>query len=226
VISVMDTGVGLAPEHLKTVFDMFFQVDPNHTVGGLGLGLTLVRSIIERHGGDVEVRSAGPGQGSEFIVRLPLAAAPSSMSTPAPERSSITRGQRILIVDDNADAATAIAELLRLEGHRVETAHDGAGALHIAQFLEPDVVFIDLNMPVMDGYELARRLQSDFPERRIRLVAITGMGRAEDMERTRAVGFELHLIKPANPNLIRRIAAGTDETGKVVPLHSSDSAKR
>lgn len=222
VITVADTGIGLALEHLKAVFDLFVQVDSNRTAGGLGIGLTLVRSIVERHGGSVQARSAGPGQGAEFTIRLPLAASSPAepVSTTAFARSATSKRRHILVADDNTDAAAAIAELLRLEGHRVETARDGAAALRIAQSLQPDVAFIDLNMPIMDGYELARSLQSNLSGGRIRLVALTGMGQAADVERTTAAGFDLHLTKPADPQLVLHIAAGANDLENVVPLRA------
>jgi signal transduction histidine kinase/CheY-like chemotaxis protein len=222
VVSVADTGVGLAPGDLEKIFDLFVQVGARHTAGGLGLGLTLVRSIVERHGGRVEARSAGPGRGSEFIVRLPLAAAAAAAAAqPVPLPANGTR-RRVLVVDDNADAAETIASLLRLEGHRVETALDGAVALRVAEILQPDVAFIDLNMPVMDGYELARRLRTLPCGRNAHLVALTGMGKASDMERSRAVGFNLHLTKPADPAQVSQLAAGA-APDNIVALRSSEA---
>jgi signal transduction histidine kinase/CheY-like chemotaxis protein len=223
VITVADSGIGLAPEHLQTVFDLFVQVDSNRTAGGLGLGLTLVRSIVELHGGSVEAHSAGAGQGTVFTVRLPLAASRFTASAPTNRRPALARRKRrrILVADDNTDAAVAIAELLRLEGHRVETAKDGATALNIAEALQPDVAFIDLNMPVMDGYELARHLR--IRSRRPKLVAVTGMGQALDLERTRAAGFDLHLTKPADPGLILSVATEENNIDKV-QAHASAGA--
>jgi signal transduction histidine kinase/ActR/RegA family two-component response regulator len=209
VVSVADTGIGLAPGDLAKIFDMFVQVGAPHTSGGLGLGLTLVRSIVEHHGGRVEARSAGPGRGAEFIVRLPLAPAAAAAAAPAVPLPANGARRRVLVVDDNADAAQTIASLLRLEGHRVETALDGAAALRIAETLQPDVAFVDLNMPGMDGYELARRLRTLPSGRNARLVALTGMGKASDMDRSRAAGFDLHLIKPADPAQVSLLAAGT-----------------
>jgi signal transduction histidine kinase/CheY-like chemotaxis protein len=223
VVSVADTGVGLAPGELEKIFDMFVQVGARHTAGGLGLGLTLARSIVERHGGRVEARSDGPGRGAEFIVRLPLAAAGAAAAAPAVPLPANGVRRRVLVVDDNADAAETIASLLRLEGHRVETALDGAVALHVAESLQPDIAFIDLNMPVMDGYELARRLRTLPCGRDARLVALTGMGKASDMERTRAVGFDVHLTKPADPAQVTQLAAGK-APDNVVSLRDSGAA--
>jgi CheY-like chemotaxis protein len=202
---------------------MFVQVGTPHTAGGLGLGLTLVRSIVENHGGRVEARSAGPGRGTEFIVRLPLAPALAPAAAPAavPLPANGTR-RRVLIVDDNADAAESIAKLLRLEGHRVETALEGAAALRIAEVLQPDVAFIDLNMPGLDGYEVARRMRTLPGGRSTRLVALTGMGKASDMERSRAAGFDLHLTKPADPAQVSQLAAG-DAPDNIVAFRDGEA---
>jgi signal transduction histidine kinase/ActR/RegA family two-component response regulator len=222
VVSVADTGIGLAPGDLARIFDMFVQAGAPHTAGGLGLGLTLVRSIVEHHGGRVEARSAGPGRGAEFIVRLPLppsSAAPAAPAVPLPANG--TR-RRVLVVDDNADAAETIASLLRLEGHRVETALNGAAALRVAEALQPDVAFIDLNMPGMDGYELTRRLRTLPFGRNARLVALTGMGKSSDMDRSHAAGFDLHLTKPADPAQVSQVAAG-EAPRNIVALRDSEA---
>jgi signal transduction histidine kinase/ActR/RegA family two-component response regulator len=221
VASVADTGVGLAPADLEKIFDMFVQVGAPHTSGGLGLGLTLVRSIVEHHGGRVEARSAGPGRGAEFVVRLPLAPSAAAATAPAVALPANGARRRVLVVDDNIDAAETIANLLRLEGHRVETAFDGAAAVRVSEALQPDIAFIDLNMPVMDGYELARRLRTLPFGRSIRLVALTGIGKSDDLERTRAAGFDLHITKPADPAQVSELAAGTSPDN-VVRLHDSD----
>jgi CheY-like chemotaxis protein/two-component sensor histidine kinase len=213
VISVADNGMGIAPQHLKEVFDMFVQLDPSNVTaaGGLGLGLTLARSIVERHRGSIEARSPGPGRGSQFIVRLPLAAAPrvEKSSPPMPE-TSVRR--RVLVVDDNVDAAQTLAQYLRMDGHRVESALDGEAALRIAEVLHPDVAFIDLNMPRMDGVEVAKRLRITSWGRSARLVALTGMGQQADIARTREAGFDEHITKPADLKRVSRLAAGVAET--------------
>src|SRR5688500_15764112 len=175
-ISVADNGIGVAPEALDEVFDMFVQLDASHaaSTGGLGLGLTLARSIVERHGGRIEARSAGPGKGAEFIVRLPLASAPEVVEV-YPAQAPPPARRRVLVVDDNVDAAQTLAQYLRMDGHRVESAVDGEGALRVAEVLHPEVAFIDLNMPGMDGAEVAKRLRLTPWGREARLVALTGM---------------------------------------------------
>jgi CheY-like chemotaxis protein len=174
-----------------------------------------------QHGGSVEARSAGPGKGAEFIVTLPLAAAVTALAVaPSPTHSDTRR--RILVVDDNVDAAQTLAELLRLQGHAVEAVHDGAAALRAAATLKPDVAFIDLNMPGMDGCEVAKRLRATPWGRGAKLVALTGMGQKSDLELTRSAGFDAHLTKPADPENLADIAAGPDEN-KVVPLWSSSA---
>jgi len=213
VLRVADNGIGIAPEHLKEVFGMFVQVDESHAAaaGGLGLGLTLARAIVQRHGGRIEVRSAGRGQGAEFIVRLPLVEAPAaaeSKADAAAVAAAPTVRRRVLVVDDNVDAAQTLAQYLRLGGHRVESALDGEAALRIAEVLHPDVAFIDLNMPKMDGVEVARRLRVTPWGRSARLVALSGMGQQADIARTREAGFDEHITKPADLQHLSRLAAG------------------
>ena len=209
VLRVTDNGIGIAREHLDAVFDMFVQVDERHVApwGGLGLGLTLARAIVRRHGGEIEARSPGRGKGAEFVVRLPLVSAPAAVEAKQAEDSPPVR-RRVLVVDDNVDAAQTLAQYLRLTGHRVESALDGEAALRIAEILHPDVAFIDLNMPRMDGAEVARRLRLTPWGRKARLVALTGMGQQGDIERTREAGFDEHITKPADLQRLSRLAAG------------------
>jgi signal transduction histidine kinase/CheY-like chemotaxis protein len=211
VVRVADNGIGIEAQRLPEVFEAFVQLDSSKPpAGGLGLGLTLARSIVRRHGGDIEARSAGPGKGAEFLVRLPLASAPSApaeKAEAAPAAQAPER-RRVLVVDDNVDAAQTLAAYLRLLGHRVESALDGEAALRIAEVLQPDVAFIDLNMPRMDGAEVARRLRVTPWGRGARLIAITGMGQQSDIARTRAAGFDEHITKPADLERVSRLAAG------------------
>jgi CheY-like chemotaxis protein len=188
---------------------MFVQVEAKHVAasGGLGLGLTLARAIVRRLGGEIEAASGGPGKGAEFTVRLPLVDAPGPVEAPAAAAASNER-RRVLVVDDNVDAAQTLAQYLRLTGHRVESALDGEAALRIAEVLHPDVAFIDLNMPRMDGTEVARRLRLTPWGRRARLVALTGMGQQADIDRTREAGFDEHITKPADLQRLSRLAAG------------------
>ena len=220
VLSVRDTGIGLAPEMLENIFDLFTQVDSSlaRSSGGLGLGLTLVRRILALHGGRIEARSAGLGKGSEFIVRLPLL--PERPSTPATEVSAATksvvsraRKQRVLIVDDNADASYSLGLLARAWGHEVAVARNGSEALVLAKSFKPETALVDIGLPGMDGYELARLLREDPAQRSLQLVALTGYGREEDRIAAKAAGFDVFLIKPAKIEELKRLlASGPGET--------------
>jgi signal transduction histidine kinase len=207
VLRVCDTGAGMVPEVLQTVFDLFVQgpPPPGGSSGGLGLGLTLVRRLVELHGGTVEATSEGLGRGSEFILRVPLARAarPAIPTDGSAERGSRTAatedGRRVLVVDDNEDAREALRFLLEDEGHRVRTAGDGPDALREAEAFHPEVILLDIGLPGMDGYEVARRLRKQPGSRDARIVAVSGYGQAEDRERSRAAGFDDHLLKPVPP---------------------------
>jgi PAS domain S-box-containing protein len=202
VLRVRDNGLGIAPEMLGRVFDLFVQVDNSvaRAQGGLGIGLTLVRSLLEMHGGHVTVRSDGLGQGSEFTVRLPLAAGsmskPSSPLEDLPKSGTKACPRRVLIVDDNVDAAKSLATLLRLGGHQTAVAHDGACALVAAREQRPEIIFLDIGMPGMDGYDVARQLRQEPALDGTLLVALTGWGQQEDRRRSAEAGFDVHLVKP------------------------------
>jgi two-component system, sensor histidine kinase len=208
VISVKDDGIGIAPGPLGQVFDMFMQVDRStrRSQGGLGIGLTLVKSLVGMHGGTVEARSDGPGLGSEFIVRLPLlietatVAQPSRVATRLPSR-------RILIVDDSRDGGESLAILLRVLGAEVALAHNGRDALEYVATFRPEVVLLDIGMPGMDGYEVARRIRANHANRDIQLIALTGWGQDEDRRRSVAAGFDHHLVKPADIDQLRQLLA-------------------
>jgi len=202
MIRVQDNGIGIPPAELEGIFEMFVQLDSSKTRAGdgLGLGLTLARSLIELHGGEITAHSAGDGKGSEFRIRLPLTTAPTHRPVQlAPPRLDHT-SHRILVVDDNVDAATSLATLLELRGHRARTYFDGSAAFEAASLSPPEVAFIDLNMPHPDGIELARLIRAQPWGTAVKLIALTGMGQPDDHARTRAAGFDAHLTKPVNPD--------------------------
>ena len=209
VIAVADDGIGIPAESLGAVFDMFTQVARHidRSNGGLGIGLALVRRLVELHGGTVSAASPGPGQGSTFTIRLPLAAAHALRQAPAAAPARPGRSLRVLVADDNGDAASTLATLLVAEGHEVRVAGDGVEALTTAAAFRPHLAILDIGMPVMDGYEAARRMRA-LPELAgVRLAALTGWGAAEDRSRSRAAGFEFHLLKPAGMAEIEAVLA-------------------
>jgi signal transduction histidine kinase/DNA-binding response OmpR family regulator len=211
VIRVRDSGVGISPELLPNVFDLFAQADRSldRADGGLGIGLALVRGLVQMHGGSVAASSEGLDRGSEFVVRLPAmpAAPPVREASPAPEVSSAARGAKVLIVDDNVDAAESLAELLGLWGHDVCTAHNGAAALQSAARCTPEVVLLDIGLPGMDGYEVARQLRQQASLSATRLIALTGYGQDEDRCRSEEAGFCFHLTKPVDPEKLQQLLA-------------------
>jgi signal transduction histidine kinase len=211
-IGVSDNGIGIASEMLPRIFDLFMQGDRSldRAQGGLGIGLTLVHRLVEMHGGTVSVASAGPGQGSEFVVDLPRASVPAVVSTgsaAAPRRALSPR--RILVVDDNVDAARTLAEALGAWGHEVGVAHDGPSALEEALRTRPDVVLLDIGLPGMDGYEVARLLRERAGFADTVLIALSGYGQADDRRRSQDAGFRDHLVKPVDiEELASRLDAG------------------
>jgi CheY-like chemotaxis protein len=210
VLRVRDNGIGIAPDVLPHVFELFVQADHAFTKsqGGLGVGLTLVKNLTQLHGGSVEARSAGLGKGSEFSVRLPLILnkrAESPAKHDELQYETPSSGHRLLIVDDNKDAAVSLATLLRLQGHDVRVAHDGASALSLASSFLPHMVFLDIGMPDMDGYEVARVLREQPGLANVVLAALTGWGQEEDRRRTAAAGFDHHLVKPPEPAALERL---------------------
>jgi CheY-like chemotaxis protein len=214
VLRVWDTGIGIAPDMLPRIFDLFVQAERrlDRSQGGIGIGLTLVRRLVELHGGSVEASSAGLGRGSEFVVRLPALAVESpSRQTEAGGGRRPASGlahQRVLVVDDNVDAADSLVMLLRLAGQEVRVAYDGATAVLIAQAFRPQVVFLDLGMPGMDGYDVARQLREDPELKRAVLVAMTGWGQEEDRRRSLQAGFDYHLVKPAELKELEQVLHG------------------
>jgi len=204
LVSVRDNGIGIASDQLSSVFDMFTQVDRSnrHAQGGLGIGLTLVRSLVSMHGGRVEAQSAGLGCGSEFVVELPIVAEPAASSTESVAPRVFPR-RRILIVDDNSDAADTLGELLTALGATVSVAHSGHDALDALESFDPDSVLLDIGMPDMDGYEVARRMRSTARHGDVLLIALTGWGQEHDQRRAHAAGFDHHVVKPPDLDRLR-----------------------
>jgi len=211
VVTVSDTGIGIAPEALPQVFDMFVQghARDSRAQSGLGIGLTLVRSLVEMHGGSVRARSAGPGRGSEFVVRLPLAR-PDAPRVPASTRDAPTRlpgVPRVMVVDDNRDAADSLAAVLKMLGAEVRVTHDGQAALDALDGFRPAAVFLDLGMPGMDGYQTARQMRLRKDGSDLKIIALTGWGQSSDRRQTEAAGFNQHLVKPADVTTLQAVLA-------------------
>ena len=200
VLSVADSGIGMRHEVLARIFELFVQDERGRDSSreGLGIGLSIAKGLVELHGGTVAARSDGEGRGSEFVLRLPLA----GVQAPAVERADPVpaaergRGKRILVVDDNRDGAELLEEVFRALGHTTRLAHDGLSALELAREFRPQIAFLDIGLPVMDGYELARGLRDVPGLENVRLVAVTGFGQEADRGRTREAGFDEHLVKP------------------------------
>ena len=217
VMRVKDTGIGIASDQLPHLFEMFTQVTASlpRSQSGLGIGLGLVKQLVEMHRGTVEAHSSGIGQGSEFVVRLPLFDQPNRQQTenevetgrPPPVQS----GHRLLVVDDNRDAALSLAMLLRVRGHEVQVAHNGAAALEMASSYRPHMIFLDIGMPAMDGYEVARRIRRMTELKGVVLAALTGWGQEDDRRRTGDAGFDHHLVKPPEPRDLEELLASLDQ---------------
>ncbi len=223
VIEVSDNGIGIAPDMLPRVFDLFAQGDDSldRAEGGLGIGLTIVRQLVELHGGTIEARSDGLGLGARFVVRLP--AEPVAASQCAPESASASldlHDPRVLIVEDNPDSAESLRMVLELSGHRVRVANDGQEAMVVAQEYRPDIVLLDIGLPDMDGYEVARRLRSLPALERAVLIALTGYGSEDDRRRAIEAGFQHHITKPADVVVLDRVLRGAKKGGRRTPtLH-------
>jgi CheY-like chemotaxis protein len=212
VLQVADSGIGMTPDLVPRVFDLFVQGTRglDRAQGGLGIGLTLVRRLVELHGGRASAASEGEGRGSVFTVRLPSIERPASTAeTPASTRRMAAC--RVLVVEDNDDARQALVQLLRDGGHEVREVGDGLQALDAAAAFEPEIALIDVGLPGLDGYEVARRLRARAGPRRALLVAVTGYGLPEDRDRAQAAGFDVHLVKPVTPEALARVFdQGTD----------------
>jgi PAS domain S-box-containing protein len=212
VVRVRDDGIGIPPDKLDEVFELFAQVDPSQrrSLGGLGIGLTVAKRLIDLHGGRIEARSAGEGHGSEFIVRLPTHAGQPENAPHTRVRASLdSPPRRILIVDDNQDAALSLSLLLSSTGHETEVAHDGVAALQAAEAFRPEIIILDIEMPKLDGYEVARRIaEQPWPNKPL-LVALTGRAQESDRERARAAGFHHYLVKPVDLEALQAVLAQT-----------------
>jgi PAS domain S-box-containing protein len=218
VLRVRDNGIGIAPDVLPHVFDLFVQgpAAAARSPSGLGVGLTLVRNLVDMHGGTVEARSAGTGAGAEFTIRLPLITQDREDCTEVGDEAHVPlTSHRILIVDDNTDAAGSLAVLIRMQGHEVRVAHDGISALDTARAYRPSLIFLDIGMPGMDGYEVARRLRGMPGLQHTVLAALTGWGQQEDRRRSEAAGFDHHLVKPLEIHVLEDLLAGVSRPGVV-----------
>ncbi len=214
-ISVRDNGTGIPADMLPSVFDLFTQVNRSfdRAQGGLGIGLALVKSLVEMHGGSVQAHSEGPGKGSEFVVRLPLAASllPSGRAKPQPRPSTVLASRRVLVVDDNRDAAESLGMLLKLLGADVHIVFNGLDALEALTAFRPAVVLLDIGMPSMDGHEVARQIRQRPEFQDVTLIALTGWGQEEDRRLSRTAGFNFHLIKPVDAGALQTLLIAPED---------------
>ena len=210
MISVADTGIGIPAEMLDRIFDMFTQVDRSieRSQGGLGIGLTLVKRLVELHGGTVEAHSAGPGKGSEFKIRLPILrrAAGAPRNDDAGSQPPTAR-RRVLVVDDNENGAKVLGMLLTALGNEVRSCYDGLTAIEVASEFHPDVILLDLGMPKLNGFDTAIRIRQEPWGKDIVLAALSGWGQDDDKRRTRQAGFDYHFVKPIEPAALQRLLA-------------------
>jgi len=207
VVKVKDTGIGIPPDKLGGVFEMFTQIDRSleRSQGGLGIGLTLVKRLVEMHGGSVEASSEGPGRGSEFVVRLPVLIENPKINSPEPASEPTTTPRRILIVDDNTDAASSLATLLKLTGNETRTAQDGLQAVEAAEQFRPDVVLLDIGLPKLSGYDACRRIREQPWGKKIMMVALTGWGQDDDRRKSQDAGFHAHMVKPVDYSALMKL---------------------
>jgi CheY-like chemotaxis protein len=209
VVRVEDTGIGLVEADIARIFQMFSQAQTSQesSQGGLGIGLALTKGLVEMHGGTIEARSAGPGKGSAFIVRLPLGDVTKvpSQGRADPQEPRVVVSRRVLIADDNRDAAESLAILLRFDGHDVVVANEGDAALRLFEAHKPDVALLDIGMPLLSGYEVARLIRASANGEQVLLVAVTGWGQEKDRRESREAGFDHHLTKPVEPEAVSKL---------------------
>ncbi len=229
VVRVRDDGIGIAPEQLPRLFEMFAQVDTSleRSRDGLGIGLTLVKTLVEMHGGTVGVQSDGLGRGSEFAVRLPIVVeTPKPLAPVTVSESTPAVSRRILIVDDSEDGAESLALLLQFAGHETHKAHDGVEALEAAERFRPDVVLLDIGLPRLNGYEVCRRIRQEPWGKDMVLVALTGWGQEEDRHRSRDAGFNTHMVKPVDHDLLRKVLASLPAGAEAISQLATEGAHR
>jgi CheY-like chemotaxis protein/two-component sensor histidine kinase len=217
-VRVRDNGLGISEEMLPLIFEMFTQVDRSleRAQGGLGIGLTLVKRLVEMHGGTVEARSKGPNRGSEFAVRLPVA----SEMKPTEKRAMASGGEniisrpkrRILVVDDNRDSVESLAMMLRMMGNEVRTAFDGIEAVDAAGTFNPEVILLDIGLPRLNGFDAARRIRGQEGGKNMVIVALTGWGQKEDRRRSQEAGFDHHIVKPVDPATLEKLLVGLEDS--------------
>jgi CheY-like chemotaxis protein len=213
VIKIRDTGVGISAEALPRIFEMFTQASrANESRSGLGIGLTLVKRLVEMHDGTITAHSDGPGKGSEFIMRIPLApTTPQPANRPAKaklkSRNARRKPIRILVVDDNQDSADSLGMLMKLLGNDVRIVNDGLAAVAVANEFEPQVVLLDIGLPTLNGYEAARKFRKQPWGAKAVLVAVTGWGEAVDRQKSKKAGFDHHLVKPVEPDVLTTLLA-------------------
>jgi CheY-like chemotaxis protein len=218
-VTVQDSGIGIPTDMLTRVFEAFTQLDHSleRSRGGLGIGLALARRLVEMHGGTIEAHSSGPGEGSHFVVRLPLSAqqgVPRSVSHESRVPTPALGRHRILVADDNNDSATSLGILLNEAGYEVRTAGNGVQALETAEQFRPDIALLDIGMPQLNGYDVARQLRNQPWGRRLLLIAVTGWGGADHRQQTAQAGFDHHLTKPVDPAALTRFLAAALAEGK------------
>jgi len=214
VVSVTDSGIGIPADKLPTIFEMFSQVEGalSRSQGGLGIGLCLVKRLVEMHGGSVEAKSGGLGRGSEFVVRLPIVVEQTypRQASDDGDKAQPTSDLRILVVDDNRDAAESLAMLLKMMGNNIHTAHDGEEAVTAAREFRPHVVLCDIGLPKLNGYEACRQMKAQAWDKKMILIAVTGWGQDDERRKSEEAGFDHHMVKPVDPQALMKLLAGLE----------------